>query len=737
MPITTIRGGRQIADGTIPYVDIQNVTANTILGNNTAGAASIQEIALAASQLLGRGVTGNITAITAGTGLAFSGNSIAVSANLASLSALSFSSASFVKMTAAGTFALDTTTYEPTITAGTTAQYWRGDKSWQTLNTAVVPESGNLYYTDARARASLSFTAGSGAYNSSTGVITIPTNTNQLTNGAGFITGYTETDTLASVTGRGSTTTIAIGAPNFYDATGSYNVNLGSGGSEGRGLVAGYSGSSYAGIGYNVRHTTTGGSWIAPGTDTSSYIAFTAGGFIFYGAPSGTAGRTLSYGTLGSFTVGGVFNAVNITVNSNQVLHAANYNSYAPTLTGGGASGTWGISISGNAATASTATTSNLLFVDNTVTYGRSGLQFAQSAGPAGNTANAHQTPTGDWWHILRMNHANGAGYYADLAVSLTTNTGILRRVISNGGQLSNWVTILDTLNYNSYTPTLTGGGASGTWSINVSGTAASESLGTVTSRGFVTRASSGAFATNSQGTPGLEIYGGGGTEPAYMTFHRPGMYALRFGLDGTDVKVGGWSAGNVSYKIWHEGNLTNLNQLTNGPGYITGSYLPLSGGTMSGNIIMGQATSPNSYYLQFGDNTGWTYRFMTLVSSTPTVRFSFKDDGTFTAVGDVIAYSDARVKTNVATITDPLDKVTRMRGVTYNRTDSTDTSEKVGVIAQEIQQVLPQVVTKDNEGMLGVSYGNLAGVFIEAIKEQQRQIEDLKKQIEYLAENR
>ena len=43
-------------------------------------------------------------------------------------------------------------------------------------------------YTDTNARAALSFTAGSGAYNSSTGVITIPTNTNQLTNGAGFLT---------------------------------------------------------------------------------------------------------------------------------------------------------------------------------------------------------------------------------------------------------------------------------------------------------------------------------------------------------------------------------------------------------------------------------------------------------------------------------------------------------------------------------------------------------------------
>ena len=78
------------------------------------------------------------------------------------------------------------------------------------ITTSAITEGTNLYYTDTRARAAHSFTAGSGAYNSTTGVITIPTNTNQLTNGAGFITGYTETSTLANVTARGATTTAAL-----------------------------------------------------------------------------------------------------------------------------------------------------------------------------------------------------------------------------------------------------------------------------------------------------------------------------------------------------------------------------------------------------------------------------------------------------------------------------------------------------------------------------------------------
>ena len=86
---------------------------------------------------------------------------------------------------------------EGTITAGTTAQYWRGDKSWQTLNTSVVPELTNLYYTDARARAALSLTttgnSGASTYNNSTGALNVPNYTlsglggQPQLNGTGFV----------------------------------------------------------------------------------------------------------------------------------------------------------------------------------------------------------------------------------------------------------------------------------------------------------------------------------------------------------------------------------------------------------------------------------------------------------------------------------------------------------------------------------------------------------------------
>jgi len=117
---------------------------------------------------------------------------------------------------------------------------------------------------------------------------------------------------------------------------------------------------------------------------------------------------------------------------------------------------------------------------------------------------------------------------------------------------------------------------------------------------------------------------------------------------------------------------------------------------------------------------------------STFTSCFKFETNGNFTATGDVIAYSDARVKENVVTIDNALDKVKEMRGVYYNRTDQEDDkSKKVGVIAQEIEKVLPEVVSEDGDGMKGVSYGNIVGVLIEAIKDQQKQIDELKARLD------
>jgi hypothetical protein len=99
-------------------------------------------------------------------------------------------------------------------------------------------------------------------------------------------------------------------------------------------------------------------------------------------------------------------------------------------------------------------------------------------------------------------------------------------------------------------------------------------------------------------------------------------------------------------------------------------------------------------------------------------------------STGDVTAYSDVNFKTNINTIGNALNKVNALRGVSYNRIDTETDKLKIGVIAQEIEEILPEVVSTDKDGVKSVAYGNIVGLLIEAIKEQQVQIDELKKQL-------
>lgn len=95
---------------------------------------------------------------------------------------------------------------------------------------------------------------------------------------------------------------------------------------------------------------------------------------------------------------------------------------------------------------------------------------------------------------------------------------------------------------------------------------------------------------------------------------------------------------------------------------------------------------------------------------------------GNILASGNVTAYSDERLKSHIQTIPNALDKVLSVRGVTYDMNDERGT----GVIAQELEKVLPEAVFDNKDGMKSVAYGNVVGMLIEAIKEQQAQIDNL-----------
>jgi hypothetical protein len=119
------------------------------------------------------------------------------------------------------------------------------------------------------------------------------------------------------------------------------------------------------------------------------------------------------------------------------------------------------------------------------------------------------------------------------------------------------------------------------------------------------------------------------------------------------------------------------------------------------------------------------------------TLRFDMDStNGNFWAGGDVTAYSDARVKTDVKVIENSIEKIQAIRGVTFLRSDAQEQHKEerhAGVIAQEILEVLPEVVTENEDGMYSVAYGNMAGLFIEAIKELKAENDAQKSEIDEL----
>jgi hypothetical protein len=126
-------------------------------------------------------------------------------------------------------------------------------------------------------------------------------------------------------------------------------------------------------------------------------------------------------------------------------------------------------------------------------------------------------------------------------------------------------------------------------------------------------------------------------------------------------------------------------------------------------------------YYTDINVGANW---FLRDGDSANATRFTFDiDTGNFTATGDVAAFSDARLKSNIHTYQNALATVQQLRGVRYERNNKFN----IGVIAQEVQAILPEVVNTDNE-YLAVAYGNIIAVLIEAIKELSLKIEKLEK---------
>jgi len=212
--------------------------------------------------------------------------------------------------------------------------------------------------------------------------------------------------------------------------------------------------------------------------------------------------------------------------------------------------------------------------------------------------------------------------------------------------------------------------------------------------------------------------------------------------------KLGSSEAATEKMRLTHEGDLTVSTSFTIGSATITEAELEILDGatvtTAELNILDGVTATTSELNIMDGvtattaelnilDGVTSTASELNLVdgisagtvsASKAVIVDSNKDITGFrniTATNDITAFSDERLKSDIETIDNALDKVMNMRGVSFTK----QAEKKIGVIAQEVEKVLPEVVS-DGE-YKSVAYGNMVGVLIEAIKELKSELDNHK----------
>ncbi len=177
-------------------------------------------------------------------------------------------------------------------------------------------------------------------------------------------------------------------------------------------------------------------------------------------------------------------------------------------------------------------------------------------------------------------------------------------------------------------------------------------------------------------------------------------------------------------------------------------------GGSLTASALSGLTSDlnlPNNVYIGYGtnaavktgfDSTGsgvWNIDLDTTTATAVVMErrsdgvalFTFDTStGAFTASGDVVTNSDERLKMNIETLSEALPKVMELRGVSFNMKDNPDL-DKIGLIAQEVEKVIPEVVLTDksSQQIKSVAYSSLVGLLVEAIKDLKAEVDEIKVQ--------
>jgi hypothetical protein len=229
------------------------------------------------------------------------------------------------------------------------------------------------------------------------------------------------------------------------------------------------------------------------------------------------------------------------------------------------------------------------------------------------------------------------------------------------------------------------------------------------------------------------------------------------FQLNVQNLSNGNWASSDIVATA-NNGNESTvyIDMGINSQGYSTGSSSILNGSNTAYIYATGNhffiGNGAQNKDLVFFTNSGGTgadgQERMRITTSAITTNLPFQpaNDNSYTlgavgkrwsvvyAANGTIQTSDARLKTNIHSLNYGLKEVMAMKPVQYNWKDNSSASPKIGFIAQEIKELVPEVVSGDEAiENLGMNYAELIPVLVNAIKEQQQQIDQLKKEIQQL----
>lgn len=415
------------------------------------------------------------------------------------------------------------------------------------------------------------------------------------------------------------------------------------------------------------------------------------------------------------------------------------------------------------------------LYENSTITYGASQLQWLDNNGTGGTGLNGSSPANvfSDWHHHLVMNHANSGGYYTNLQCSFHSDRIHYRRLTN--GSLSTGVELFHTGNDGS------GSGLDADLLDGQHGSYYTMPPSNITTNGNMNNVSGPAGHYASVQFYNMYTPSGSGNQANYNVPEDGGSHYHVQQFNGYSNSYNNWK-----YQIAHSfynGRMYHRNQYdttwqgwatvwdsdSDGSGsgldadlldglnstsfvrldanntYSTNTvnYFRVERGGYCGSIntanLQAYTTGANSAFMSFhrsgsyavnmgldADNVlrigGW---------SASANRWVLDMSGNMTAAGNVTAYSDIRLKENIEVIPNALEKVKQIRGVTFTRNDQDDKELRhTGVIAQEVEKVLPEVISEDNLGIKNVAYGNMVGLLIEAVKELKQEVDDLKAQL-------